>query len=171
MYSSSGSLRCGLALMAWPAQRFEIAVFIGAAVSFRGDVVDRFRRAWPAVAQALLADVSITLKDADADDVPLTAVATLVAAQAALMLLPPFITMRHAVAGTVCGGAGAPSFTAGARDSCWHIVGSNKKATSRCQWLIKFNKMCHSSRGGPANKLFTQSMNRILKVRIDLILC
>jgi len=66
--------------MAWPAKRFEIAVFVFTAVGFRNNVVDRFRRAWPAVAQALLADVSITLKDADADDVPLTAVATLVAA-------------------------------------------------------------------------------------------
>jgi len=121
--------------MAWPAQRFEIAVFVCAAVSFRDDVVDRFRRAWPAVAQALLADVSITLKNADADDVPLTAVATLMAAQSALMLLPPFVTVRLAVAGTVCGGAGTSTLTAGARDSCWHIVGSNKKATSNSQWL------------------------------------
>lgn len=122
-YSSSGSLRRGLAFMAWPAQRFEIAVFIGAAVCFRGDVVDRFRRARSAVAQALLADVSITLKDADADDVPLTAVATLVAAQAALMLLPSFITVGFAVARTVCCSAGASVFTAGSRDGCWHIVG------------------------------------------------
>jgi len=121
--------------MAWPAQRFEIAVFVCAAVSFRGDVVDRFRRAWPTVAQALLADVTITLKDADADDVPLTAVATLVAAQAALMLLPPFVTVRLAVAGTVCGGAGTSTLTAGTRDSCWHIVDSNKKATSNSKWL------------------------------------
>lgn len=157
--------------MAWPAQRFEIAVVVSATASFGFDVVNRSCRNWPAVAQAFLADVSITLKDADADDVPFTAVATLVAAQTSLVLLPSFVTVRLAVAGTVCGDAGAPSFTAGARDSCWHIVGSNKKATSRCQWLIKFNKMCHSSRGGPANKLFTQSMNRILKVRIDLILC
>jgi len=121
--------------MAWPAQRFEIAVFIGAAVSFRGDVVDRFRRARSAVAQALLADVTITFKDAGADDVPLAAVATLMAAQASLVLLPPFVTVRIAVAGTVCGSAGAPAFTAGARDSCWHIVGSNKKATSNSKWL------------------------------------
>ena len=128
MYSSSGSLRCGLALMAWPAQRFKIAVVVCAAVSFRDNVVDRFRWAWSAVAQALLADVSITLKDAGADDIPLTAVATLMAAQASLVLLPPFVTVRIAVAGTICGGAGAPAFTAGARDSCWHIVGSNKKA-------------------------------------------
>jgi len=114
--------------MAWPAQRFEIAVFVCAAVSFRDDVVDRFRRAWPAVAQALLADVSITRQDAGSDDVPLTAIAALMSAQSSLVLLPPFVTVRIAVAGTVCGGAGAPAFTAGARDSCWHIVGSNKKA-------------------------------------------
>lgn len=130
-HSSSGSLRCGLSLMAWPAQRFEIAVVVCAAVSFRDDVVDRFSRAWPAVAQALLADVSITLKDADADDVPLTAVATLVAAQPSLVLLPSFITVRLAVAGTVRGGAGTSTLTAGARDSCWHIGGSNKKSHQR----------------------------------------
>jgi len=113
--------------MAWPAQRFEIAVVVCAALSFRGDVIDRFSRARSAVAQALLADVSITLKDADADIVPLTAVATLVAAQAALMLLPSFVTVRLAVAGTVCGGAGTSTLTTGARDSCWHSSGSNKK--------------------------------------------
>ena len=106
--------------MAWPAQRFEIAVFVCAAVSFRDDVVDRFRRAWPAVAQALLAYVSITLKDADANDIPLTAVATLVAAQAALMLLPSFVTVRLAVAGTVSGSARASTLTAGARDCGGH---------------------------------------------------
>jgi len=106
--------------MAWPAQRFEIAVFVCAAVSFRDDVVDRFSRSRSAVAQALLADVSITLKDADADDVPLTAVATLVAAQASLMLLPSFITVGFAVAGTVSGGARAPALTTGARDCGGH---------------------------------------------------
>ena len=127
-YSSSGSLRRGLAFMAWPAQRFEIAVFVCAAVSSRDDMVDGFSRTRSVVAQALLADVSITLKDAGTDDIPLTAVATLVAAQAALMLLPPFVTVGFAVAGTVSGGAGAPALTTGARDSCRHIVGSNKKA-------------------------------------------
>lgn len=126
-YSSSGSLRCGLALMAWPAQRFEIAVVVCAAVSFRDDVVDRFCRTWSAAAQARLANVTITFKDAGADDIPLAAIAALVAAQSSLVLLPPFVTVRIAVAGTVCGSAGTPAFTAGARDSCWHIIGSNKK--------------------------------------------
>jgi len=71
--------------------------------------------------------MSISRQDAGSDNVPLTAVATLMAAQSSLVLLPPFVTVRIAVAGTVCGSAGAPAFTAGARDSCWHIVGSNKK--------------------------------------------
>ena len=106
--------------MAWPAQRFEVAVFVCAAVSFRDNMVDRFRRTWPAVAQALQADMTITLKDADADDIPLTAVATLVAAQTALMLLPSFIPVRLAVAGTVCGSTGASALTTCARDCGWH---------------------------------------------------
>jgi len=109
-------------------KRLQIPIFIGAAVSFRDNVVDRFRWAWSAVAQALLADVTITLKDAGADNVPLAAVATLMAAQSSLVLLPPFVTVRIAVAGTICGGARAPALTTGARDSCRHIVGSNKKA-------------------------------------------
>jgi len=115
-------------------KRLQIPIFIGAAVSFRDNVVDRFRWAWSAVAQALLADVSITRQDAGSDDVPLTAIAALMSAQSSLVLLPPFVTVRIAVAGTVCGSAGAPAFTAGARDSCWHIVCSNKKATSSNQW-------------------------------------
>jgi len=101
-------------------KRLQIPIIVCAAVSFRDDVVDRFSRSRSAVAQALLADVSITLKDADADDVPLTAVATLVAAQASLMLLPSFITVGFAVAGTVSGGARAPALTTGARDCGGH---------------------------------------------------
>ncbi len=106
--------------MALEADRNQIAVIICAPVCFGFDVVNRSCRDWPAVAQALLADVSITFKDADADDVPLTTVATLVAAQSTLMLLPPFVTVHLAVTGTVCGGAGTSTLTAGARDSSWH---------------------------------------------------
>jgi len=114
--------------MAWPAQRFEIAVFVCAAVSFRDDVVDRFSWARSAVAQALLADVSITLKDADADDVPFTAIASLLATTALLVLLPAFIAVRLAVARAICCSTGASALTASSRDSGWHAVISNKKA-------------------------------------------
>jgi hypothetical protein len=122
--------------MALEADRNKIAVFVSAAVSFRDDVVDGFSRARSAVAQALLADVSITLKDADADDIPLTAVATLVAAQAALMLLPSFITVGFAVARTIRSCARATSLTACSGNSCGHGCRSNKKTTSGCQWFI-----------------------------------
>lgn len=142
-YSSSGSLRCGLALMAWPAQRFEVAVVVCPAVSSRDNVVHRFRWAWSAVAQALLADVSITLKDAGTDDVPLTAVATLVAAQAALMLLPPFVTVGFAVARTIRSCARATSLTACSGNSCGHGCRSKKKppadASGYCSNLLLFN--------------------------------
>ncbi len=121
--------------MALEADRNQIAVVIGAAMCFGFDVVNRSCRDWSAACQALLADVTITFKNAGADDVPLTAITTLVAAKSALMLLPPFVTVRLTVSGTVCGSAGAPAFTAGARDSCWHIFGPNKEATSNSQWL------------------------------------
>ena len=84
--------------MAWPAQRFEIAVFVCAAVSFRDDVVDGFSRARSAVAQALLADVSITLQDAGTLDIPLATVTTFMPTLTLLMLLPAFIAVLLTVA-------------------------------------------------------------------------
>jgi len=66
--------------MTLEANRNQIAIFIGAAMCFGFDVVNRGCRDWPAVCQALLTDVTITLKDARPDDVPLTAIAPLVAA-------------------------------------------------------------------------------------------
>lgn len=84
--------------MAFEADRNQVAVVICAAVSFRDDVVDRFCRTWSAAAQARLANVTITLKDADADNVPLTAVATFMAALTLLVLLPALIAMLLTVA-------------------------------------------------------------------------
>lgn len=72
--------------------------------------------------------MSITRQDASSNNVPLTAIASLVATAALLVLLPAFIAVPLAVARAICCSTGAPAFTAGARDSCWHIVGSNKKA-------------------------------------------
>lgn len=123
------------AFVAWPAQGLKVAIIVCAAVSFRNDVVDRFSRAWPAVAQTFLADVPVTFKDAGADDIPLTAVAALMTAQPSLVLLPAFTTVRLAVARTVCCSPGASALAASTRDSGWHTVSSNKKATSECQWL------------------------------------
>lgn len=117
--------------MAGPAQRLKIAVLIRPAMRFGFDVVNRSCRDWPAVAQTLLADVPITFKDAGADDIPLTAVAALVAAQPSLVLLPAFITVSLAVTRTVCSSAGTSALAASSRDSGWHSGSSNKKATSK----------------------------------------
>lgn len=105
------------AFVAWPAQGLKVAIIVCAAVSFRNDVVDRFSRAWPAVAQTFLADVPVTFKDAGADDVPFTAVTALVAAHPSLMLLPAFITVSLAVTRTVCCSPGASALAACSWDS------------------------------------------------------
>lgn len=98
MYSSSGSLRCGLALMAWPAQRFEIAVVVCAAVSFRLYVVHRLSGCIPSIPQAFLAKVFISFENDLAQPVPLAAVTTLMAALTLLVLLPALISMLLTVA-------------------------------------------------------------------------
>lgn len=83
--------------MALEADRNQVAILIRPTMSFGFDVVNRSCRDWPAVSQALLADVPVTLQNADADDVPLTAVSSLVSALSPLMLLPAFITVVIAV--------------------------------------------------------------------------
>lgn len=102
--------------MALEADRNQIAVFIGAAVSFGFDVVNGGGRDWPAVRQALLTQMSITLQDAGSDNVPLTAIAALVATQPPLMLLPAFITMRLAVARAVSSCACTAALAASSRN-------------------------------------------------------
>jgi len=102
--------------MAWPAQRLQVAVVVGAAMSFGFDVINRSCRDWPAVPQTLLADVPVTLEDACADNIPFAAVAALVPALPALMLLPAFITMRLAVARAVSGCACTAALAASSRN-------------------------------------------------------
>lgn len=83
--------------MAWPTQRLKIAVFIGAALCFWYDVVNRGCRNRLLVSQAFLTDMAITLQDARADNIPLTAIAALVSVLSALMLLPAFVTVSLAI--------------------------------------------------------------------------
>lgn len=87
--------------MALEADRNQIAVVVGAAVSFRFDMVNCRCRNGLSIPQAFLTQVSITLKDAGSDDVPLTAVAALMAATALLVLLPAFVAVSLAVARAV----------------------------------------------------------------------
>jgi len=103
--------------MARPAQRLKVTIFIGAAVCFRGDVVNRGCRDWLPVAQALLTNVPVTLQDARAYNIPFTAIAALMSALSPLMLLPAFITMVNAVARAVCSSLSASKLPACACDS------------------------------------------------------
>jgi len=89
--------------MAWPAQRLQVAVVVGAAVCFGFDMVNCRCRNGLSIPQTFLTQVSITLKDAGSDDVPLTAIASLVAATALLMLLPAFVAVSLAVTRAVSG--------------------------------------------------------------------
>jgi hypothetical protein len=106
--------------MTRPAQRLKVAILIRPTMSFGFDVVNRSCRDWPAVSQALLADVPVTLEDACADNIPLAAVAALMSALPALMLLPAFVAMVITVARAVGCCFGAAALTAGTRDSGWH---------------------------------------------------
>lgn len=121
--------------VAWPAQSLEVAIIVCAAMSFRDDMVDSFSRARPAIVQTFLADIPVSLKYADTNGIPLTAVATLVTALSSLVLLPAFITVRLAIARTVCCSLGASALATSTRYSGWHTDSSNTKATSKCQWL------------------------------------
>ncbi len=88
--------------MALEADRNQIAVFISAAMSFGFDVVNRSCRNGLPIPHAFLAQVPIAGKDARPDNVPLTAIAALVAAQPPLMLLPAFVAVSLAVTRAVC---------------------------------------------------------------------
>ena len=84
--------------MTLEADRNQVTIVIGAAVSFGFDMVNRGCRSGPSIPQTLLTQMSITRQDTGSDDVPLTAIASLVAAAALLVLLPAFIAVSLAVA-------------------------------------------------------------------------
>lgn len=89
--------------MAWPAQRLQVAVVVGAALSFGFDMVNSRCGNGLSIPHALLAQMSITRQDAGSDDIPLTAIASLVAATALLVLLPAFVAVSLAVARAIRG--------------------------------------------------------------------
>jgi len=76
----------------------QVAVIVCTAVGFRYDVVNGGCGYRLTSSQALLANVVVTLQDTSTDNIPLTAVSSLVPILSALMLLPAFITMVITVA-------------------------------------------------------------------------
>lgn len=68
------------------------------------------------IAQAVLAQMIVTLQDARSSDIPLAAIAALVPALALLMLLPAFITVLLTITCSVCSCARTTTLTAGSRN-------------------------------------------------------
>ncbi|KDX11218.1 hypothetical protein AD27_1173 [Escherichia coli 2-177-06_S4_C3] len=119
--------RC-FCFMTGPAQTLQVTVCIRATMSFRNDVVHSSGFNGSPIAQAVLTQMIITLQYARTYGIPFRAIATLVAAQSALMLYPSFATMFIAVTRTVCGCTCTSTLTAGAWDSWGHMY-SNEEAT------------------------------------------
>ena len=84
--------------MTGPAQTLQVTVCICATMSFRNDVVHSSGFNGSPIAQAVLTQMIITLQDAGTLDIPLAAVATLMATLTLLVLLPALIAMLLTVA-------------------------------------------------------------------------
>jgi hypothetical protein len=84
--------------MAGPAQAFEVRIVIDTPMSLSLDMVNGCSRDSASSTQAVLTQMIITLQDAGTLDIPLAAVATLMAALTLLMLLPALISMLLTVA-------------------------------------------------------------------------
>jgi hypothetical protein len=88
----------GFRSMAGPAQAFEVRIIIGTPMSLSLDVVNGLSCDSSPAAQAVLAQMVVTLQDARTLDIPLATIATLVPTLSLLMLLPAFIAVLLAVA-------------------------------------------------------------------------
>jgi len=84
--------------MTWPAQCLKVAFFISAAMCFGYDVVNCGCWYRPAIFNATLTNMAVTLQDASAKNVPLATVSALMPTLSTLMLFPAFISMGLAVA-------------------------------------------------------------------------
>lgn len=83
--------------MTGPAQAFEVVRVICTPIGFGSDVVDGRGGCDPALTRALLAQVLVTREDHRSEFVPTGAIPALMSRLSALVLLPPFITVRLAV--------------------------------------------------------------------------
>ena len=83
--------------MARPAQAFEVRIVIGTPMSLSLDMVHGLSCYRTTVAQTVLTQVIIALKDAGTLNIPLATIAALMPTLALLMLLPAFIAVLLAV--------------------------------------------------------------------------
>jgi len=84
--------------VARPAQAFKVRIIIGTPMSLSLDMVNGCGRDSASSTQAVLTQMVVTLQDTGSFDIPLTAVATLMATLTLLVLLPALIAMLLTVA-------------------------------------------------------------------------
>ena len=84
--------------MTWPAQAFEVRIIIGTPMCLSLDMINGCSRDSASSTQAVLTQMVVTLQDTGSFDIPLTAVATLMATLTLLVLLPALIAMLLTVA-------------------------------------------------------------------------
>lgn len=87
-----------LPAVAWPAQRFEVAIVIGAAVGFREDVIHTFGFHAYAPAPAVLAEMFIPHQNASAAYLPWPTIPAFLAALPWLVITPTITGVQLAVA-------------------------------------------------------------------------
>jgi hypothetical protein len=98
----------GFRSVAGPAQAFEVRIIIGTPMSLSFDMVNGLSCYRTTVAQAVLPQVIVTLKDAGSLNIPLATIAALMPALTLLMLLPAFIAVLLAISRAIGCGAGHP---------------------------------------------------------------
>ena len=115
-----------LPAVAWPAQRFEVAIVIGAAVGFRDDVIHAFGFHADTPAPAVLAEIFITHQNASTAYLPWPAIPSFLAALPRLVITPTITGMQLAMAITisrwVIGSRGATFVFAWAFSAGWHYL-------------------------------------------------
>lgn len=97
MPSVKSLLSC-LPAVAWPAQRFEIAIIIGAAVGFRDDVIHTFGFHADAPAPAVLTEMLIAHQNTIAAYFPRPTIPTFLSALPWLVITPTITGVQLAMA-------------------------------------------------------------------------
>ncbi len=87
-----------LPAVAWPAQRFEVAIVIGAAVGFRDDVIHTFSFHAYAPAPAVLAEIFIPHQNAIAAYLPWSSIPAILSALPWLVITPAITGVLLAMA-------------------------------------------------------------------------
>lgn len=97
MPSVKSLLSCLLAV-AWPAQRFEVAIVIGAAMGFRDDVIHAFGFHAYAPASAVLAEIFIPHQNASTAYLPWSSIPAILSALSWLVITPAITGVLLAMA-------------------------------------------------------------------------